>query len=443
MYLSKSFARLTFAATCLFQGMSAQAHRFDDSIPTHVIEVRVTTKAERNALTKLGYSLEDLRSDKAYIYAHEKDLARIRAAGFIAGASPMKEEWMNIEEMPGPNLAKFHSYEEVDALLQSMAKVHSNIVTLTSLGRSLENRDIPMLRISSKSPAQAESLQLPVAFYMGCHHAREHLSVEVPLMFAQYLVDNYGKDSDVTRLVDSREIYVAPMVNPDGHTYDYTNGIRGKMWRKNRARNSDGTFGVDLNRNYGFYWGTGGSSNDTSSEVYMGPKPFSEPETQHVRDFIDGQPRMTTLLTMHTFSELVLYPWGHSEDKIGQGLGNPADLPVFEKMATTIAGWNHYTPEQASSLYIASGDTTDWAYGVHGIFAFTFELSPSSMSGGGFYPKPTITETVFNANIKPMMYLLEYSDNPRRVLTEKRPPNFNQTPARLGSAIASFKDLQF
>jgi len=423
----------------------ASAHdnyRFSEETPTQVIEVKASTRDQRNALTKLGYSLEDMKSDKVFIYAHDADLKRIKAAGFKARAYPMRADWLDINAKPAPGLRKFTSYSEVQAKLLLLSQQHPEIVTLTTLGRSLENRDIPMLRISGKSLAQAESLQLPVAFYMGCHHAREHLSVEVPLLFATYLIENYGKISDVTRLVDNREIYVAPMVNPDGHVYDYTNGIRGRMWRKNRARNADGTFGVDLNRNYSYQWGTGGSSTNPSSETYMGPRPFSEPETQRVRDFVDAQPRMKTLLSTHTFSELILYPWGHSDRSIGQERGNAADLPVFEKMARTMAGWNNYTPEQASDLYIASGDTTDWAYGTHGIFAFTFELSPTSQFEGGFYPSPAITDRVFNANIKPMMYLLEYADNPHRVLTEKKAPNFNVTPANAGMPLASFKDIQ-
>jgi carboxypeptidase T len=261
-------------------------------------------------------------------------------------------------------------------------------------------------------------------------------------MYAKYLVANYATNADIKRLVDSREIYVAPIINPDGHVYDYRNGIRGQMWRKNRRANGDGSYGVDLNRNYSWGWGTGGSDTNTRSEVYMGTAPFSEAESQNVKAFVDMQPRMTTLLSTHTFSELILYPWGGTYDKIGEKQGNPADLPVFEKMARDMSAWNKYTPQQSSDLYIASGDTTDWAYGTHGIFAFTFELSPSSMFGGGFYPSPSVIEPTFNANLKPLLYMLEFANDPRRVLTE-RIPNFLQTPVKIGVGIASAKDVQF
>jgi carboxypeptidase T len=85
-------------------------------------------------------------------------------------------------------------------------------------------------------------------------------------------------------------------------------------------------------------------------------------------------------------------------------------------MAKTMAGWNHYTPEQASDLYIASGDTVDWAYGTHGIFAFTFELSPSDMMDGGFYPGAGVIDRVFNDNLKPCLYLIDVAGDPYQVL---------------------------
>jgi carboxypeptidase T len=85
-------------------------------------------------------------------------------------------------------------------------------------------------------------------------------------------------------------------------------------------------------------------------------------------------------------------------------------------MARTMASWNKYTPQQASDLYIASGDTTDWAYGELGIFAFTFELSPKSMWDGGFYPGQGVIDRVFNDNLRPLLYMLDVADDPYRVV---------------------------
>jgi len=416
-----------------------QTHAAVDTTPTHYIEVETKDRDDRSLVARAGYAIDEVRSDKVFFMGTLDDVKRIERLNLRARARPLQERWFTMDT--SPSAARYTTYAEVAEQLKALEASNTSLVTLMSLGSTGEGRDVPMVRISSKSLAQAESEKLPVVFYMGCHHAREHLSVEVPLLYAKHLVAQYATNPDIKRLLDTREVYIAPMVNPDGHVFDYRNGIRGAMWRKNRRNNGDGSFGVDLNRNYGWGWGTGGSSTDTRSDVYMGTAPFSEVETQNVKHFVDTQPRMTTLLSTHTFSELILYPWGGTYDKIGEKQGDPADLPVFEKMARDMSAWNKYTPQQSSDLYIASGDTTDWAYGTHGIYAFTFELSPTSMWNGGFYPSPSVIEPTFNANLKPFLYMLEFADNPKRVLTEKI-PNFLQTPINVGIGIASAQDLQ-
>jgi carboxypeptidase T len=434
-------SRLLRSAAVVVLGASALlAHAAVNQDPTHYIEVEAKDKMVRSLISRAGYAIDEVRSDKVFFMGTLDDVAAMERLNLHAKARPLQERWFAMNE--SATAARYTSYAEVSQQLKDLEAANTGLVTLMSLGRSGEGRDVPMLRISSRSLAQAEAEKLPVVFYMGCHHAREHLSVEIPLMYAKYLVAQYATNPDIKRLLDTREVYVAPIINPDGHVYDYRNGIRGQMWRKNRRNNGDGSYGVDLNRNYGWGWGGEGASSSTRSDTYMGPSAFSEIETQNVKHFVDTQPRMTTLLSTHTFSELILYPWGHTFDKIGQKQGNAADLPVFEKMARDMAGWNKYTPQQSSDLYIASGDTTDWAYGTHGIFAFTFELSPSSMWEGGFYPSPNVIEPTFAANLKPMLYMLEFANNPHRVLTEKI-PSFLQTPTNVGIGLASAKDLQY
>jgi carboxypeptidase T len=429
----RAMAVLALGTTTLVANAAVQTE------PTHYLEIEAHDKDTRSLVSRAGYAIDEVRSDRIFLLGRLEDVTRLERLSLKVKARPLQERWFAMDA--STEAARYTSYAEVAQQLKDLETSNTSLVTLMSLGRSTEGRDVPMVRISGKSIAQAEGEKLPVIFYMGCHHAREHLSVEVPLMYAKYLVANYATNADIKRLVDSREIYVAPIINPDGHVYDYRNGIRGQMWRKNRRANGDGSYGVDLNRNYSWGWGTGGSDTNTRSEVYMGTAPFSEIESQNVKAFVDMQPRMTTLLSTHTFSELILYPWGGTYDKIGEKQGNPADLPVFEKMARDMSAWNKYTPQQSSDLYIASGDTTDWAYGTHGIFAFTFELSPSSMFGGGFYPSPSVIEPTFNANLKPLLYMLEFANDPHRVLRE-RIPNFLQTPVKIGVGIASPKDVQ-
>lgn len=373
------------------------------------LKVRAKNKFERSKIADMGVSIEFVSDDYVIAIgqrAHRDALAK--KGLLIAGL----DSWMVDFDFPAKD-SNFHNYDEMSRELTDLVTRFPTLTKLDSIGRSSEGHDIWHLRLSkdvSTDTAQADAR--PGVIFMGGHHAREHLSIEIPLLFARHLLEAYVKgDPEITKLIDSRDIHIIPMVNPDGAEYDIADG-RYKSWRKNRSQNGDGTRGVDLNRNYGYGWGTGGSSQDPSSEVYMGPAPFSEPEARAIRDFVEKQTNATTLLSFHTFSELILYPWGHVYDPIADG----RDRAVFETMAKTMAKWNGYTPEQSSELYIASGDTTDWAYGEHKIFAFTFELDPSSIWDGGFYPGQAAIPVVFNKNLRPCLYLIEHADNPYRVL---------------------------
>ena len=140
------------------------------------------------------------------------------------------------------------------------------------------------------------------------------------------------------------------MLNPDGHQYSVTTN---RLWRKNRRNNGDGTFGVDLNRNYGHNWGGPGSSGDTFSDIYRGPSAFSEPETQAARNFMQ-QVNPSAVISYHNFSQLVLYPWGNTNSP-------PPDETLLNQLAVEMANkiravhGENYTPQQASDLYLASG----------------------------------------------------------------------------------------
>lgn len=386
------------------------------------VQIEAKTKEQRSAIADLGISIEAVRSDSIWGFASPEALKEAKAKGHrILGDFELSVARGGHETMFGgfPSKdASYHDYAEMTQALKSLHEKHKDITSLSSIGKTIEGRDIWALHINASQEAlKSGQSGKPGAIFMGNHHAREHLSAEVPLMLARYLLENRKSSSRIASLVENRDIWIIPMVNPDGVEFDISTGSY-KWWRKNRRNNGDGTFGVDLNRNYGYLWGTGGSSKDTNSDTYMGTEPFSEPETQAIRDFVESHLNAKVLLTFHTFSELVLYPWGHTYDSIV----NARDRQAFETMANTMAGWNGYKPQQSSDLYITSGDTTDWAYGEHNIFAFTFELSPSSLWGGGFYPGP-IMDRVFQANLKPCLYLIDLADNPYKVL-EDRPAGF-------------------
>ncbi|MEK6542929.1 MAG: M14 family zinc carboxypeptidase, partial [Elusimicrobiota bacterium] len=135
---------------------------------------------------------------------------------------------------------------------------------------------------------------------------------------------------EIDTMLANKDIYITPMMNPDGAEYDYEDGSY-RMWRKNRSSNSDGSKGVDLNRNYGYQWGKEGSSPYPNSDTFRGEGPFSEPETQRIRDFIDSKPNIKILMSYHSFSELILWPPGYTYEP----LPNLRDRQVFETMGKT------------------------------------------------------------------------------------------------------------
>jgi carboxypeptidase T len=409
--------------------LSALTPAFGHGVPSqpgmHWAAIRAPGKEVRTKLVNAGFSIENIVEDMSYGYATPAMIERFKKEGYEVTASFAASE-MRITDFPSDD-SQFHNYGEMNAELDKLVQQYPNLVHKFSIGKSVEGRDIVGVRINPSARDGLSGSGLPGAFFMGGHHAREHLSMEMPLMLAQHLAANYGRDATITKLLDSRDVFLIPQINPDGAEYDISTG-RYKSWRKNRRITGESCDGVDLNRNYGFHWGEGGSSDNSCSDVYMGKSAFSEPETQAVKAFVEGHPNIKTLLTFHTFSELILYPWGYTYDK----LANAKDLSMFKTIADNMAGWNGYTAEPSSDLYITTGDTVDWAYGTLGITAFTFELSPKDMwfGGGGFYPGQEKIQPTFEANLKPALYLIDLADDPHRAV------NAPQTTLFYGSQVA-------
>lgn len=377
------------------------------------VAVRTPNKEARSKLVNLGVSIENVIDDMSYGFAPSHIVAKIEKAG-LKLESTMPAKNFSALDFPAEDSA-YRNYGEQMASMSDLQERDPKLVKVFSIGKSLEGKNMWAIRINGDAEDGTQVSGKPGIVFMGGHHAREHLSVEMPLLLADYLVTNYGKDPVITNLVNTRDIFIIPNVNPDGSEFDIGTGDY-QMWRKNRNRNGNAKkqcMGVDLNRNYSYGWGTGGSSKDPCSDIYMGPQAFSEPETQAIKKFVESRPNLKVLLSFHTYSELILYPWGGSYEPIK----NAQDASAFKTMAQTMAKWNGYTPEQASELYIASGDTTDWAYGTLGVFAFTFELSPSQWGNGGFYPGTGAIQTTFQANLKPALYLIDLADDPHRSVT--------------------------
>ena len=375
----------------------------------------------RSAVANTGVSIEELRPGQIGGFATPRALARAQAAGLKIVSKALVSDKVGTLGFPAEDTA-YHTYAQTIAELKSLAGKAPDIASLFSIGKTLQGRDIWALRLCADAKGDAPS-KLPGAFFVGEHHAREHLSNEVPLALAGRLVDQRA-DPAVARLLATRDIVIIPTLNGDGAEYD-VEGDKYHMHRKNMRDNGDGSFGVDLNRNYGFGWGGGGASTDPSDETYRGSKAFSEPETQAIKAYIDAHSNIKVLLSYHTFSELVLYPWGHTNDPI-----DDADaLKAYQAMATEMGRMTGYTPEQSSALYIASGDLTDWSWGEHKIFSFTFEMTPKSMWDGGFYPGTAAIAKSVQLNWRPMLYLIDLANDPTRVARSPNLAAFSFKPA--------------
>lgn len=375
---------------------------------TYWMKLKAKDKFERSVIADTGVTINKIIDEYVYATGTLEEKNQLEKLGLIDTSFVLTADMM---DFPTED-SKYHNYSELTAELKKLADENPSLVKMSSIGKSVEGRDIWVLRISGQ---MSQASTLPGVIFMGGHHAREHLSVEMPLRLAQYLIEQYRNgDARIAALLDNRDVHIIPAVNPDGLEFDISTG-KYKLWRKNRAKNSNGTFGVDLNRNYGYQWGTGGSSKNPNSDTYMGPAPFSEPETKAIKAYVEANTNLSTLLSFHTFSKLILYPWGHKYE----GIATAKDKAVHEKMAQKMAQWNDYTPQQASELYIASGDTTDWSYGQQKMISFTFELDPAnSGSSMGFYPGDEVIEEVVQKNINPALMLLDYADNPYRILDD-------------------------
>ena len=290
----------------------------------------------------------------------------------------------------------YHTPEEVASELRRFAEMLPEESELLSLGKTAEGNDILGIRLGGDlSRSDVNSLVI-----LGTHHAREHISTEVPLLFVKHVAEGMSAN-ERSQFLKGKDLYVFPILNVDGVNYDLEGG-RYKYWRKSR-RDLGGEFGVDLNRNYSVNWKTGGNSTSKGSDVYRGPFPFSEPETQSVKAFVEARSNIKTMISFHSFSEVILYPWGGIKED------PPAkDKATFESLAIDMAKFNGYAYGPAAKvMYVASGETCDWAYQDHQILCFTIELSPKGALNGGFYPGPEIIKPTFEKNLGAIKVLAE------------------------------------
>jgi DivIVA domain-containing protein len=324
-----------------------------------------------------------------------------------------------------PGYEGYHTYAEVDAFLDQIVATYGQgpgaIVKRYTIGKSFEGRDIWALKISD-NVAKDESE--PEVLSESGMHSREHITVEMNVYLVSLLTDNYGQSTPlgqrVTKLVNTREIWVIPEVNPDGAEYDIEGGTFHK-WRKDRFDNPDAqAMGIDLNRNFGFMWGSKGSSGKPGSGQYRGQFPFQAPEAAVLRDFmlsrrIGGQQQLTAVFNWHSYGEFVMWPYGYTKEDVPPTM-TADDHAAFVALAKKMASLNGYKAHQGSDSYIYSGDFPAWAYGDQRTFVFTFEMYPPWGCNGchGFYPPYSVVQREIERNREATLYLIEQADCPYR-----------------------------
>ena len=312
----------------------------------------------------------------------------------------------------------YHTYNEVKAALLATQTQYPDIARRFDIGRSYEGRRIWAIKISDNVGSDENE---PEVFINAQIHARERASNELALAIVGWLTDSYGQTDGfgqrVTDIVNSREIFIVPTVNPDGAEFDMQGG-QWHEWRKNRQPipNSN-RVGIDLNRQFGYMWGCcGGSSGNPGAWNYRGPSPFYAPEARRYRNFvnsrvINGHQQLKVILSLHSAGRLVLWPYSYTKQDVPPDMTQD-DHDAFVALGHELAALNGYRPEQGSDLYLVDGDQDDWAYHEHGIFPFTFEMKRGSLNR--YYPSQSELNTDIENNRPAVMHLLEQADCPYR-----------------------------
>ncbi len=271
----------------------------------------------------------------------------------------------------------FRTYSEVQTKVQQLAAAYPSLATFSVIGQTLQGRNIFAIRITGPGNVSDR----PAILFDGTQHAREWISPMTVTYIAEQLLVQYATDPQIKGLVDNIEFLIVPIVNGDGYDYSWTTN---RMWRKNRRPAPVGSScdGVDTNRNWGYQWGSNnGSSGNPCSEIYRGTAPFSEPETQVLRNYTIANPRLVATIDFHSYSQLLLYPWGYTPTL-------PPDNALFTQISGAMAGAiaavhgkTYVAGPSYATIYPTSGGIKDWMYGDQGLLAWTIELRDTGQYG--------------------------------------------------------------
>ena len=304
------------------------------------------------------------------------------------------------------SMGGYYTHDEVVEHLVELSEDYPNVVSeLQFLGESYEGRPIYAVKLSDNPNIDEDE---PEVLYTGLHHAREPMSYMNLFYYMYWLVENYGSDTEATALLNNREMWFIPMVNPDGLVYNEgINSNGGGMQRKNHREtcsSNDDQYdwdGIDLNRNYSYQWAfdNDGSSPDPCSQTYRGTTPFSEPETQIVKNFVESHD-FPIVLNYHSYGNLLIHPLGY----IAGLLPPEPDLSVFREFGNEMTEYNNYLMGTGIETvgYTVNGEACDWMYGVHDIYAYTPEIGTWD---DGFWPESDRILPLAEENLHPNKFV--------------------------------------
>ncbi|MFQ5422458.1 MAG: M14 family zinc carboxypeptidase [Phycisphaerae bacterium] len=375
---------LATALALLASRSPAPANAADVSVKPgdKIIRVDVTTPAELQQLLDLDLDIWSHEFGVGPIDVHvstaERQAIEARGLAYTVLDDNLVAT-LQASQTPQPRglgfFLDYHSYDQIVVELNNLASTRPDLASVSTIGPSVEGRDLWVIHITGPGTGPK-----PAVFYHGLQHAREWITGPMVMYLADHLINQYDLDPCVRDLVDNTDIYLAPVVNPDGYSYTWTDQ---RLWRKNRRLNADATYGVDLNRNWAYDWGGGGSSGTPSSEIYRGTMPFSEPETTALSSFIAANPSIRAYMDYHSYSQLILWPFGSQCIEPSEpdattfwALGNAMQADI-----QAVHGQFYLPGPVCLTLYQASGNSIDWVYGDQGRIGFTIELRPTGSPG--------------------------------------------------------------
>ena len=383
-------------------GLPVDEGHLDRKNMTYIMEIS-ETMVEKLNLAGLEYSI--LLDDVASYYKNRLNNAESLTPAEKARQEKLNRDWPVPEGFEYGSMGGYLTLDEVMAHLDNMHTLYPNLISARQPASDIttvEGRSIYYVKISDNPDINEDENEV---LYTALHHAREPGGLMHVIYYMYYLLENYSTDPTIKNLVDNTEMYFIPVVNPDGYQYNYTTDPNGGgQWRKNRFDNGDGTYGVDLNRNYGYQWGydNSGSSPYSSEETYRGTAPFSENESQVIKEFCEAN-EFKIALNYHTYSNLLLFAWGYDN------LLTP-DNDLMLEYGRLMTMENNYTYGPcATTIYPSNGGSDDWMYGEQDtkgkILAFTPEVGSSS---DGFWPAQSRIIPLCQENMLQSLYAAQF-----------------------------------